>query len=480
MPYFKTRLPLPSLLLPFLVGLGLRLLRLGSKSLWLDEALLLTRLQASLQEHAAGLGEPYHPPLYYEMMRSWIALWGSSEIALRLPSALLGGAAVPLVWALANSLNLSPGRRQTAVWLTAVSPLLIWYAQEARSYAPLAFLHLLGCWALVRFALVMGSADRTVRVPRSAAGWWVLFVLSSAAALYLHYAAVLILPLQLLFVALWSKPAAWAIRLGWLLGWVEALVLFWPWLQTPTMSWFLKIILSERFYLVEPLSRLLGIGTAGSQMVLLLLATVGLLGGTIAAAWATRRYGSLIEKTAARPAVRAVVAALFIAAVVGIVYPRGYTLKRQLAALWPFVLLGVGWIVPWPTGRAGRSLAPLLVAAALIGSLVNITLIPKAEWRGVADYLDANMGPSDTIVLLPGYDYIVFRYYNDYRKHVTQLTGPPDEALAEAAGRHQAIWIIEDQRDLSGPRNEVYAWLEEHKKLREIENFDLLTIRKFE
>ena len=72
-------------------GLILRLFKI-SQSLWLDEAINVTfvknlNLHSLVFEYSIG---DFHPPLYHILMRGWILLFGMSEIAVRLPSVILG------------------------------------------------------------------------------------------------------------------------------------------------------------------------------------------------------------------------------------------------------------------------------------------------------------------------------------------------------------------------------------------------------
>jgi hypothetical protein len=87
------------------------------------------------------------PPLSYLYEWLWTKVIGTSEFALRLPFALLGIALVPVVYAAARALA---GRRAglIAAALAACNPMLIWHAQDARSYTLLALFLAGTVWAL--------------------------------------------------------------------------------------------------------------------------------------------------------------------------------------------------------------------------------------------------------------------------------------------------------------------------------------------
>jgi len=89
------------------------------------------------------------PPLYYVLVWAWSKIFGTGEVGLRSLSALCGTLTVPLAYAAAAALG--PSRRVAllAAAFVALNPYLIWYSQEARSYALMV---LFAALALVYFA----------------------------------------------------------------------------------------------------------------------------------------------------------------------------------------------------------------------------------------------------------------------------------------------------------------------------------------
>jgi 4-amino-4-deoxy-L-arabinose transferase-like glycosyltransferase len=155
---------------------GLRLPTLGSQSLWLDET-------ATGQLARGSLGALFHqvaqreatPPLYFVAEWLWTRVAGTSEVALRLPSALCGLALVPVAYGIGQRLA---GQRAAVALaaLVSVHPLLVYYSQEARGYAAVALACALG---FVYFLDVLG--DR---------GGWPGWALASSVALWCHYFAI--------------------------------------------------------------------------------------------------------------------------------------------------------------------------------------------------------------------------------------------------------------------------------------------------
>src|SRR5262245_806518 len=90
--------PGPSARVAMLIGaltFGLGLVRIGSKSLWFDEAVsadFAARSFPNLLPQITG-GDP-NMSLYYVLLNLWRRMFGDSEYALRSMSALAGAGAV--------------------------------------------------------------------------------------------------------------------------------------------------------------------------------------------------------------------------------------------------------------------------------------------------------------------------------------------------------------------------------------------------
>lgn len=131
----------------------LHLLWIGSHSFWFDE--LFTAASAEETTIARAFEQWYlidltNPPLYNVLVFLHGRLFGTSELALRLPSWLL-------VTASCLYLGFSPfsddvRTRRLAGLILAVSPLSFVYSQEARAYALLLFASTLVQTAYLRFS----------------------------------------------------------------------------------------------------------------------------------------------------------------------------------------------------------------------------------------------------------------------------------------------------------------------------------------
>ena len=118
-------------------GILLRLRQyLGRRSLWLDE------LSVALNLASRGFLDLLRP-LDYNQAAPVLFLWvqelasrigGLGELSLRFAPLLCGIALLPLAWVASRRL-LEPWAAACAVLLLAVSPLLVWHANEVKPYA---------------------------------------------------------------------------------------------------------------------------------------------------------------------------------------------------------------------------------------------------------------------------------------------------------------------------------------------------------
>jgi mannosyltransferase len=168
----------------------LRFAWLRQQSFWFDEAVTVQLVRKSFAGMLAALPKTEStPPLYYVLAWGWSSIFGTTEVGLRSLSAVLGTATVPVVFAVGR-LFVSRRAGLFAATLAACSPLLVWYSQEARSYALLAFLSALSAFAF-------GRARR--RPTRRTLTWWATV---ACLALATHYFAVFLVGAEALWLLL--------------------------------------------------------------------------------------------------------------------------------------------------------------------------------------------------------------------------------------------------------------------------------------
>ena len=226
-------------------------LRLGGRgfSLWVDEGMSVGIASHPLGEIPAVLGLDGSPPLYYLALHLWMALFGTSEAAVRSLSLVVATAAVPVAWWAGRSLF---GRRVgwAAAVLVASASYLTVHSREARMYT-----------LVVVLGLVAVSAYLQVLVLRRRRLLAAL-VVSLAALLYTHHwglfvAAALVVTLPVCIRAAGRDRRPVMVDAGIAFGGVAVLYAPWaprlfaqlrqtgaPWSRTPDVGDALRSIVS--------------------------------------------------------------------------------------------------------------------------------------------------------------------------------------------------------------------------------------------
>src|SRR3954447_9074298 len=175
---------------------ALRFSTLGVQSFWHDEAVTVGRvlhpgLGGTLREIPSSKAAP---PLYYVLAWLWTTVFGVSEAGIRSLSAVCGTATVPVAYAIGARL-VSRRAGLLAALAVAVSPLLVWYSQEARAYALLVLTSALTIWF---FAAALQEPER-----RRWLWWWAA---ASSLALLSHYFAAFVVAPEAAWLLWRSRP----------------------------------------------------------------------------------------------------------------------------------------------------------------------------------------------------------------------------------------------------------------------------------
>jgi hypothetical protein len=123
------------LLLVF-IGSLLRLWQIGAPGLWYDEICTAWSGTLPFARMLAAVAGDVHPPLYYALVWAIEHIFHTDNaILLRLPSAMLGIAAFPLLLAIGRRLQLSDRAILIGTGFMAASTFQLYFSQEVRMYA---------------------------------------------------------------------------------------------------------------------------------------------------------------------------------------------------------------------------------------------------------------------------------------------------------------------------------------------------------
>jgi mannosyltransferase len=200
-PLNNTRLTLLAWVLPFVAAFGLGLWKLATPGLSEDELAtwgMVTVDWPHFVDIVRNVDATIAP--YYLLLRGWAAVFGTTDIALRLPSVLFGAGAAGFVAAIGIRLA---GRRVglAAGLLLAVLPAFSRYAQDARPYA------------LAMLAASMATYMLLRMVDRPRVGAYVAYASSLILLGLAHVVALLILVAH--GFAVWQIRRSWRALFAW-------------------------------------------------------------------------------------------------------------------------------------------------------------------------------------------------------------------------------------------------------------------------
>jgi hypothetical protein len=333
------------------------------------------------------------PPLFF--MLTWVThSVGESVESLRLVSLAAGVATIPLTYVLGAW---TIGRRAAlfGATLVAISPFLIFYSAEARSYALVLLLDLLATLCLLR-----ALDTRRNR-------WWVAYAACSCAAVYAHYTAVFVLAAQFAW-AFFSQREA---RRSLLLANIGAALAFLPWLpgfqedrHGPNVIEVLAPFEIEtigrellNWSIGHPIIPLDSLPALTAGIVVGVALTVGLLGFSVRAA-----RGSV-----GRPSPgAALVLVLALAAPVGVVVysllGTSLFITRNLIASWPGLALSAGLLVTKAGRLAGTVAACLMLFAFALGAGKMLDRsYQRPDYEAAGDFIERVGRPGDPVVDAP-------------------------------------------------------------------------------
>ncbi|WP_420645505.1 glycosyltransferase family 39 protein [Candidatus Leptofilum sp.] len=485
-------------ILLILLAFGLRLQNADFFSFWTDEGLTPLRAGYTIPDILSnrvviqeGVTNDTHPPFFFLIIHFTRQLFGESDFAYRYPPLLAGVLLLPLL--------AQVGRRMRGVWLglvvaglTAVNPLQIWYASEARMYTLAVLLVTAASYVLWR--TIQQTHNHTVimkELVRPLLG----YVLLAGLAFYTHYTAALLIAGQGLF---------WLLILWWqgykrLLGGMLLLGLL---IAAPLVPYTVPRFFSgyeANFYPVSPWIMLQDVvrffalgrsvdfesaGVIGLNIGAFLLLLVGL--------WQARGGWR-------RPFLLIWLLAIVLGLMAGSIFKPMYQGVRHIMLGSPAFLLLLGYGLVGLAGLIRRSggFQRLAWGAMLAIGLAVVTVGPflaldnyfngrfgKDDFRSLIQHIEANAGDNDVIVynnaiLLP-----LHAHYQQ-KPNLTVTASPvyPKQAssspaqLTELAQAYDTIWLVTDppadERDSDGV---VRRWLDENLLLVESTFFDSHTV----
>ena len=520
---------------PLLIGalaVALDLFRLGSPSLWMDEAfsVQLARQPLSVLWGAFRSGAEPNMALYYLILHLWLGLGTAlgipaTEFYVRFPSAICAAASAVVVYGIGRRfLGAFCGMLGALLYL--LSGLVLTYAQQTRGYALQLLLVCLAWYAL------LALLDQ--RTPRPAPRWWSLLVAASVLAVYTHAFSVLILLAQIVAVGAlvaFDASARARVRRLWpgLLASLAGIgLLIVPfaiasrhgakngWLPSPQIG----ALIAKATALGAKSKLALAVLAVALLACLALLALTRLsMGRSLLARLQPQRLNAKARdadtsalRAGARTAVIAMLCWLIVPVVVSFVLSEGPVRlfsSRYLVVVMPAAALLVAAAVAPLRPRPAR----LIVAAGLV--CASLALVPSyyahaqvEDWRTPTRWLEARYAPGDGLVSynnVQGCELPIAYYLqtDGSAAHFTldspgavnlALYGSGDpfahfgvaldpDALAAYAAHHSRLFFIEgrfsDEAD-AARAHKAQAWLDAHYHFVAQAGSGIVTIRLYD
>lgn len=163
-----------------LSSLAFRLIRLGTKSLWLDETYRIYLASMDWHDFLRAAVQPFgaNSLLFHFLLRYWLLL-GNSEAMVRGLSVVFGVATVFATYKIGAEL-FDDSTGLIAAALVGTNALLISYSQEICAYGLAALLAVLSSWSLLR---ALKNNER---------GAWAAYIVSATCMLFCHVLSFLV------------------------------------------------------------------------------------------------------------------------------------------------------------------------------------------------------------------------------------------------------------------------------------------------
>jgi mannosyltransferase len=467
-----------------LLAVALRMIGLGLRPLWLDEA--YSAYFAGRDWHYLWTVVPTyepHPPFYYSLLKLWRDLFGGGAVALRGFSVLCALLTVPVVIAAALELErqrpsgrplLSAGM---AGFLAACSPMLITLDQEARPYPLLILAYsvaILGLLRLIR-EFAQGGAG--------AWGSWALLAAGTEVALWAHGLGLLYaLCLAAALMPVWLANSQRDRLVRGLAAAAVVTLLYLPCLAmvlnragdwgTGWLRWQPVMLL-----------RLIGLYTVPYEAV-----AAGALAAVAILLLAKRALQSALEQRGWN-ADKALLVLWWgpplLAATISILFVPVF-LPRTLAGTVIPAYLCIAFALARTQAPRERLILGAAICVGFVAGSVQMALRPPAEaWDQVGDYLARSVRTNDLVWLYPNDSALPLREANahaagkarglpgDYpavgfkgpiragSPAVVSLTGDQARQIASAPALRntRVIWLVTRQARLFDPRGELPAAL---------------------
>jgi mannosyltransferase len=467
-----------TLLLLLLLCFAVRISGLTAQSMWRDEVDALRFSQAPLETLVANFTRPgWNGPLFYVLLRYWVALTGQSAFALRYFSLCSSVLAVAGIYRLGRQW-LSPLVGGLAALFMACSPYMVWYGQETKMYALLCALVLA---TLYLYHRALSKDDWRA---------WLAMLLLTWATIAVHIMGGLMVPLMVALFFVWWPVA----RAHWRQMLLVMGITILP--MVAALPWVFPVLIrggdiGHRFVSLQGMTTMMlhafsrGIMPSGQQWPMG-LALFTLLAGSVLwsdpglfARLAVLWRGTWTTAPRTGQPEHAYVLALWTWMVLPMLGLYAISLRIPM-----FVDRYLIWIGPAFYLLAARGLDQIRRRSMVIfvlcltvglwfsgqGIVQQSSMAIKSDLRGAAEYVREHRQPEDLVLFHISYIRYAFEYY--YGDSSPYADGIPttesttesvvDTLMRERTAGYNVVWLVLSEPEMWDRRGMTVAWLETH------------------
>ncbi|MEZ4667336.1 MAG: glycosyltransferase family 39 protein [Anaerolineae bacterium] len=494
-----------------LLALALRLINLGVRNLWYDEAFAVLFSEKGLDAMVYGTLTPVtggaadiHPLLYYTALNIWMAIFGQSPFYVRLLSVVLGVATVAVVFMLADELF---GNKTAllAAFITAIAPFHVQYSQETRMYTMLGLLLTVASWCFVKGWRAGNNPEQNLLLRLR---YWLAFGVLAGLAMYTQQLAAFYLVALGLIPFLARRPVQIA---NFLIGTVVAVIVYLPWLVN-LPGQFQKV---RSYYWLEPPTIGTPFLTIRSFMSVNLdfpapASTIALLGAVFMIVFFGVQFVMWIQNPRNRKERKVLVFVLWLAVMPPVLMwlvsqIQPVYLERSLLPSAVISYIVLAWFftrsgIPRPIAVALGGVGLVLVVIGLFYQYTWATF-PNSPFQSATDFIDARWKDGDVIVHMNKLSTLPMIYYERSlpQRFIGDRPGSGEDTLAlptqetlgifadscvQAASRDgQRIWWVvfdfAEKQYAAAKRPEMeqsLSWLNEHFTPEQKQQFNDLDV----
>lgn len=206
-------------ILLFALNFGIRFAKIDTIQIGMDEPFTLFYAQMPVSEILDALAQGNNPPMMELLLHGWTQIFGTSVVAVRLPSLLFSCLSAPFIfWIGRRVYDWHAGLFASLIFSFATLP--IYFSHEARVYSLFALLSLISVYELLRF-----------RENHLSFLHLVAFTFANILLIYSHYFGFIVIAWEILWILVFPHDEKRKILLRFALAMLVTGLAFLPQLQ---------------------------------------------------------------------------------------------------------------------------------------------------------------------------------------------------------------------------------------------------------